>query len=620
MKKFLIALLGVGLSFTMVACGDDTNNDNSGDVALSEDEKTVAAAKTRLVITALENDVIGSFSLVTAGYNGTEISYVSSNSNVISIDGEEATVTRPAAGEADVTVTITATLTKGTATDTKVFTALVLALPEAEEMTIAEMIKTASSGDSVLLKGVYVQSQIKNGSSFYLTDGVTTAYYYGSIPTGMEVGVEYDLQVTYSPYGYTPQISEIVIKETYSAPTKTLTPTAVTVAEMNALSASTSDSWGYYSLTGIVKTDSSNYYLTNLDGDLVSFHYNCATDRDLLKDFEGKEINLNVYINYYYSSGSCWYVFFNDSINTVTVTNPNPYPQLTDTEAVAAAKDSFSESALNSSITTDFTVGTTNANDVVISYESSNTNVLSFDGGAATVTRPAATEEDATVKVTVTFTRGEETDTLTVEVKVLKMPVITTVTIAEYYEGAKNDWFLLENVVVVGVGTRGYYVTDGTNNMFISTYYDSTNTPSSSLLVGTKINLTVQKSSYYNQVQGISSSFEVVSNDNSFTEVTTTLTILELKALNDAVSSYYSTAYTLTGTVVSESDNYYLEDASGNRVQIHYHSNATSYNVIKTLEGAEITLTLYMNSYNSSTSIPSLFFYGTLEDITVVTE
>ena len=90
------------------------------------DADAVAADKDALTITYAQGDTVTSvtqdLTLVTGGSNGTTISWVSSNTAVIANDG---TVTRPAA---DATVKLTATISKGTATDEKVFDLKVLSI------------------------------------------------------------------------------------------------------------------------------------------------------------------------------------------------------------------------------------------------------------------------------------------------------------------------------------------------------------------------------------------------------------------------------------------------------------------------------------------------------------
>ena len=72
-----------------------------------------------------QGNVRTDLTLPLTGASGTTISWVSDKELVISNTG---VVTRPVIGESNETVTLTATITKGTATDTVVFTLTVRAL------------------------------------------------------------------------------------------------------------------------------------------------------------------------------------------------------------------------------------------------------------------------------------------------------------------------------------------------------------------------------------------------------------------------------------------------------------------------------------------------------------
>ena len=87
------------------------------------DAQIVASVKGALTITYSGTDNAGSVTsnvvLPTSGSNGSSISWTTSNSSRISSSG---VVSRPAAGNGDAVVTLTATISKGTASDVKVFT------------------------------------------------------------------------------------------------------------------------------------------------------------------------------------------------------------------------------------------------------------------------------------------------------------------------------------------------------------------------------------------------------------------------------------------------------------------------------------------------------------------
>ena len=79
-----------------------------------------------------ENDVQANLDLPTIGSNGTAISWVSTSAAVIDVDG---VVVRPAAGQGNADVTLTATISRGTASETREFF-----LTVTEELSDAESV------------------------------------------------------------------------------------------------------------------------------------------------------------------------------------------------------------------------------------------------------------------------------------------------------------------------------------------------------------------------------------------------------------------------------------------------------------------------------------------------
>ncbi|MCR4735766.1 MAG: InlB B-repeat-containing protein [Treponema sp.] len=88
----------------------------------------IAAVKSALAITFADGDSATSVTsniTLPSGSNGVSVTWTSSNSAVISNDG---VVTRPAFADGNASVTLTATLSKGSASDTKAFSLTVIAL------------------------------------------------------------------------------------------------------------------------------------------------------------------------------------------------------------------------------------------------------------------------------------------------------------------------------------------------------------------------------------------------------------------------------------------------------------------------------------------------------------
>ncbi|WP_248480937.1 S-layer homology domain-containing protein [Tepidibacter aestuarii] len=95
------------------------------DIAVA-DQADVDADKAALTIEGDLDNVTADLTLETSGSNGSTIAWASSDETVVATNG---TVTRPASGEANATVTLTATIEKGDVTETKEFTVTVIALP-----------------------------------------------------------------------------------------------------------------------------------------------------------------------------------------------------------------------------------------------------------------------------------------------------------------------------------------------------------------------------------------------------------------------------------------------------------------------------------------------------------
>lgn len=140
-QPVVITVNGVTATNTVVDVTDGANTLTTGTVvsvvgteldagAIATDAIDVATAKAGLGVTYTGGDsaasVTGNLTLPTTGAAGTSVSWSSSDAGTVSNTG---VVVRPATGAGDKTVTLTATITKGTATDTKTFTVVVKEIP-----------------------------------------------------------------------------------------------------------------------------------------------------------------------------------------------------------------------------------------------------------------------------------------------------------------------------------------------------------------------------------------------------------------------------------------------------------------------------------------------------------
>lgn len=125
------------------------------------DSELVAADKAALLAGVNLRTVDTDLSLIKKGAYGSDISWQSSNTNVINTDGK---VTRPAPGQSDAAVTLTATITKGSVHDTIVFEAIVLAqLSDGQKLQLDK--DAISLGSlSAVTKNLDLPAEGRNGS------------------------------------------------------------------------------------------------------------------------------------------------------------------------------------------------------------------------------------------------------------------------------------------------------------------------------------------------------------------------------------------------------------------------------------------------------------------------
>ncbi|MFP5359227.1 MAG: family 43 glycosylhydrolase [Actinomycetes bacterium] len=111
------------------------------------DDATRVARDTAIIDLGDTSAVTSNLTLPSTGINGATVTWASSDEAVVGTDG---TVTRPGALEDDATVTLTATVAKGTAQDTREFQVTVLA--EADDQSIADAVAasiTVTNSDDV---------------------------------------------------------------------------------------------------------------------------------------------------------------------------------------------------------------------------------------------------------------------------------------------------------------------------------------------------------------------------------------------------------------------------------------------------------------------------------------
>ena len=145
-------------------------NQNSDIQAVTDDYTALTFDTIKGSNTAADN-ITSNLTLPGTGANGSTITWASNNTTYIANDG---TVTRPAAGAADVLVTLTATIAKGAASDTKTFHLTVKAIP------------AQPSGGGGGSSGTTYQADVKAGNGIRTTLPVTVNNGIGTVNLGAQ--------------------------------------------------------------------------------------------------------------------------------------------------------------------------------------------------------------------------------------------------------------------------------------------------------------------------------------------------------------------------------------------------------------------------------------------------
>lgn len=147
----------------------------------------------------------------------------------------------------------------------------------------------------------------------------------------------------------------------------------------------------------------------------------------------------------------------------------------------------------------DFTLSTSGAGNVVITWESSNEQVIKIDGSTAKVSRP--TDADATVTLTATLTYNTASATKTFDVTVTHVDIGDVVTLAE----VRSNFVVGNQYRVTGVvaqfaynsqGVAGFYLTDATDTFYVFGYQSA-----SELKIGDEIVITANGAAYFGSPQ-----------------------------------------------------------------------------------------------------------------------
>ncbi|WP_185602350.1 S-layer homology domain-containing protein [Paenibacillus sp. 598K] len=396
----------------------ETKEFNVTVIALPQtDAEAVAAAKSALVVGYIIGDsassVTANVTLPTTGASDTAISWSSSDTSVIAMNGA---VARPSYDTGDQVVTLTATITKGTESDTKVFTLTVKALPESDIEAVASAKKALAIG---YMTGDSKQSV--TGDVTLPTAGVSgTTISWASSDTSV---VATNGTVTRPTYGMEDQVVTLTatITKGTASNTRTFTVTVKVLPQTDAQAVAAAKN---ALVVGYITGDSANSVTAD-----VTLPTTGASDTAI--SWSSSDTSVIA------TNGAVARPSYNmgDQLVTLTATitkgtesdtqefklTVKALPQ-TDAEAVAAAKNALVVGYITgdsaSSVTANVTLPTTGASDTAINWSSSDTSVIAPNGAVA---RPSYDTGDQIITLIATITKGTESDTqeFTLTVKAL---------------------------------------------------------------------------------------------------------------------------------------------------------------------------------------------------------
>lgn len=405
---------------------------NDIQVAFENDADAVATVKSGLtmpgsIIDATELDLL-------AAQHGATIEWTSSNNAVI--DPATGVVT-PVVGE-QVTVTLTATIEKGTATDTKVFT-IKVGVPALSTIAAA---KALTDGSTIKIKGIlsaktktatYWMQDATGGINIYASGAALTAI--EALALGVEIELVGELDIYRGLFGIT-NIQTVSVKNN--------TPALPTPASLNAVE---------FTNAGLLPFQGQ---LVSFEGFLLKADVNATTSSfnfDLYNPVNGKEIAARVessapgfadivaYLNPLAVDAPINVVggiigWYNNYQLAITGASNLVNGTLTDGHKVALDAKAISIPATFTEAGT-VTLPATGTNGSAIAWVSDNALINAATGA---VTMPASGQVTVTLTATVTLNAAEKVVTFDVLLGTSSQPEVfsTDLFISYYMEGGSN--------------------------------------------------------------------------------------------------------------------------------------------------------------------------------------
>jgi hypothetical protein len=448
------------------------------------DAEAVTVDKAALDLTYAAGDkaagVTQNLTLQTAGLNGTAIAWSSSDPSVVAADG---TVTRPVKTSSDANVTLTATISRNGVEQTKEFNVYVL---KSTSFSDAESVSEDKAALEIYYAGGDSQVSVTQSLNLALAgaNGTTVTWESSDITIVAENGTVNRPAKTASDalVTLTATITKNGVQQTKVFHVNVLKLTSFNDTEAVAADKAALDIAYAGGDTVISVTQNLTLPTAGTNGTTIAWSSN-NTD----------VVAANGTVNRPANTAS-------DALVTLTATITKNGQQLTkvfyvnvlkltsfnDTEAVAADKAALDityaggDSVIG--VTQNVTLPATGANGTIISWTSSNTDVVTANGA---VTRPLNTESDALVILTATIAKNGQQQTKVFYVNVLKSTSFNdeesvsadTAALEVYYAGSDTQTGVTQNLTLPAAGSNGTTIAWSSNNADVVTANGTVNRP-----------------------------------------------------------------------------------------------------------------------------------------------
>nr|WP_240548402.1 immunoglobulin-like domain-containing protein [Paenibacillus lignilyticus] len=435
------------------------------------DEQAVSAAKTALVVGYNGSDTAASVTqavtLPGTGLNGVTITWSSDDT---SVDATTGAVTRPAFATGDVTVTLTATIKKNAASETKTFTLTVTKLAQTDEEAV--------SADKLALEVGYGGGDTATSVTQAVTlpatglNGTTVTWSSDNVAIDAATGI-----VTRPAYGSGDATVTLTatIKKNAVSETKTFTLTVLELAQTDAqaVDATKADlEVGYGgSDTAASVTQAVTLPATGLNGVTVTWS----------SDDEAINASTGAVTRPAYGSGDATVTLTatikkNAVSETKTFTLTVTKLAQTDAEAVSADKLTlevgYDGSDTAASVTQAITLPTTGLSGTTVTWSSDD---VAINASTGAVTRPAYASGDATVTLTATIKKNAASETKTFTLTVTKLAQTDAEAVSADklalevgYDGSDSATSVTQAVTLPATGLNGTTVTWSSDDTVIN--------------------------------------------------------------------------------------------------------------------------------------------------------